>query len=80
VEIFFHARSSATRSPRRHDPGNILVAQDGRYIALDFGIMGRSPMRTAITRAELLGFFQRDYKRVAQAHVDAGWVPHWARA
>jgi ubiquinone biosynthesis protein len=57
-------------------PGNILVADDGRYVALDFGIMG------TLTEADknylahnFLAFFNRDYRRVAQAHLDAGWVP-----
>jgi ubiquinone biosynthesis protein len=57
-------------------PGNILVADDGKYVALDFGIMG------TLTEADknylarnFLAFFNRDYRRVAQAHLDAGWVP-----
>jgi ubiquinone biosynthesis protein len=65
-------------------PGNIMVAVDGehrgKYIALDFGIMG------TLTEADkqylarnFLAFFNRDYRRVAQAHVDAGWVPAGTR-
>src|SRR5262245_8309923 len=57
-------------------PGNILVADDGTYVALDFGIMG------TLTEADkqylarnFLAFFNRDYRRVAQAHLEAGWVP-----
>jgi ubiquinone biosynthesis protein len=57
-------------------PGNIFVAADGRYIALDFGIMGTLTDRDKSYLAHnFLAFFQRDYKRVAQAHVEAGWVP-----
>jgi len=61
-------------------PGNILVADDGKYVALDFGIMG------TLTEADknylarnFLAFFNRDYRRVAQAHLDAGWVPAGTR-
>jgi ubiquinone biosynthesis protein len=57
-------------------PGNILVADDGRYIALDFGIMGTLTETDKNYLAQnFLAFFNRDYRRVAQAHLDAGWVP-----
>jgi ubiquinone biosynthesis protein len=61
-------------------PGNILVATEGerrgRYIALDFGIMGTLTETDKNYLAQnFLAFFNRDYRRVAQAHVDAGWVP-----
>ena len=57
-------------------PGNILVAADGRYIALDFGIMGTLTERDKNYLAQnFLAFFNRDYRRVAQAHLEAGWVP-----
>jgi len=57
-------------------PGNIFVAHDGRYIALDFGIMGTlTDVDKNYLAQNFLAFFQRDYKRVAQAHIDAGWVP-----
>ena len=76
VEIFF---SQVFRDGFFHadmHPGNILVAPDGRYIALDFGIMGTLNDRDKNYLAQnFLAFFQRDYKRVAQAHVEAGWVP-----
>jgi ubiquinone biosynthesis protein len=80
VEIFF---TQVFRDAFFHadmHPGNILVAQDGRYIALDFGIMGTLDDADRDYLAQnFLGFFQRDYKRVAQAHVDAGWVPAGTR-
>jgi ubiquinone biosynthesis protein len=61
-------------------PGNIFVAADGRYIALDFGIMGTLTDRDKNYLAQnFLAFFNRDYKRVAQAHVEAGWVPPGTR-
>jgi ubiquinone biosynthesis protein len=80
VEIFF---TQVFRDAFFHadmHPGNILVAQDGRYIALDFGIMASlSDADRDYLARNFLGFFQRDYKRVAQAHVDAGWVPPGTR-
>jgi len=57
-------------------PGNILVSPDGRYIALDFGIMSTLTDRDKSYLAQnFLAFFKRDYKRVAQAHIEAGWAP-----
>jgi ubiquinone biosynthesis protein len=57
-------------------PGNILVSPDGRYIALDFGIMSTLTDSDKNYLAQnFLAFFKRDYKRVAQAHIEAGWAP-----
>jgi len=57
-------------------PGNLFVTADGTIIALDFGIMGRIDADTQRTLAEmLLGFLARDYIRVAEVHVRAGYVP-----
>jgi ubiquinone biosynthesis protein len=57
-------------------PGNILVAPDGRYIALDFGIMGTlTDVDKNYLAQNFLAFFNRDYRRVAQAHIEAGWAP-----
>jgi ubiquinone biosynthesis protein len=76
VEIFF---TQVFRDGFFHadmHPGNILVTPDGRYIALDFGIMGTlTDADKSYLAQNFLAFFQRDYRRVAQAHVDAGWVP-----
>ena len=76
VEIFF---TQVFRDGFFHadmHPGNILVADDGRYIALDFGIMGALTEGDKSYLAQnFLAFFNRDYRRVAQAHLDAGWVP-----
>jgi ubiquinone biosynthesis protein len=57
-------------------PGNIYVAADGRYIALDFGIMGTltATDKNYLAR-NFLGFFQRDYRAVAEAHIESGWAP-----
>jgi ubiquinone biosynthesis protein len=76
VEIFF---TQVFRDGFFHadmHPGNILVADDGRYVALDFGIMGTLTEGDKSYLAQnFLAFFNRDYRRVAQAHLDAGWVP-----
>lgn len=57
-------------------PGNILVADDGRYIALDFGIMGSlSETDKYYLARNFLAFFNRDYRDVAMAHIESGWVP-----
>jgi ubiquinone biosynthesis protein len=57
-------------------PGNILVARDGRYCGVDFGIMGTlSDADKNYLAINMRAFFERDYRKAAQAHVDAGWVP-----
>jgi ubiquinone biosynthesis protein len=57
-------------------PGNIQVALDGRYIALDFGIMGTlSDIDKNYLAQNFIAFFNRDYKRVAEVHIESGWVP-----
>ena len=61
-------------------PGNIMVAEDGRYIALDFGIMGTLTDEDKNYLAQnFIAFFQRDYKRVAQVHIESGWAPAHTR-
>ena len=56
--------------------GNLKVAANGDIIAFDFGIMGRIDAYTRRVYAEILmGFIQRDYMRVAEAHFEAGYVP-----
>ncbi|MDP2751195.1 MAG: ubiquinone biosynthesis regulatory protein kinase UbiB [Rhodocyclaceae bacterium] len=81
VEIFF---TQVFRDGFFHadmHPGNILVASDGRYIALDFGIVGTlSEKDQKYLAVNFLAFFQRDYKRVAQAHIESGWAPAGTRA
>ena len=57
-------------------PGNVLVASDGRYIALDFGIMGTLTDTDKHYLAQnFIAFFRRDYKRVAEVHIESGWAP-----
>jgi ubiquinone biosynthesis protein len=61
-------------------PGNIFVLDDGRYAAVDFGIMGTiSDIDKHYLAENFLAFFNHDYRRVAQAHIDAGWVPDGTR-
>ena len=76
VEIFF---TQVFRDGFFHadmHPGNIFVTNTGQYVALDFGIMGTlTDVDKNYLAQNFLAFFQRDYKRVAQAHIDAGWVP-----
>jgi ubiquinone biosynthesis protein len=76
VEIFF---TQVFRDGFFHadmHPGNILVADDGRYVALDFGIMGTldETDKNYLAR-NFLAFFRRDYREVARAHIESGWVP-----
>ncbi len=61
-------------------PGNIQVSIDpetfGRYIALDFGIIGTlTEVDKDYLAQNFIAFFRRDYKRVAELHVESGWVP-----
>src|SRR5205823_13385840 len=65
-------------------PGNILVdigenaegSLKGRYVALDFGIVGTlTEVDKNYLAQNFLAFLNRDYRQVAQAHLDAGWVP-----
>jgi ubiquinone biosynthesis protein len=76
VEIFF---TQVFRDGFFHadmHPGNIFVADDGVWIGLDFGIVGALEQRDKDYLAQnLIGFFRRDYRRVAEAHLEAGWVP-----
>lgn len=56
--------------------GNLKVAANGDIVAYDFGIMGHIDEYTRRVYAEILfGFIQRDYKRVAEVHFEAGYVP-----
>ncbi len=80
VEIFF---TQVFRHGFFHadmHPGNILVSIEpdsfGRYIALDFGIVGTlTDFDKDYLSQNFLAFFRRDYKRVAQAHIESGWAP-----
>jgi ubiquinone biosynthesis protein len=72
---FFHADAHA---------GNIWVdatrKDNPRFIALDFGIVGQLPARDQYYLAEnFIAIFQRDYRRIAELHVEAGWMPATVR-
>ncbi|MGE5504244.1 MAG: 2-polyprenylphenol 6-hydroxylase [Actinomycetota bacterium] len=57
-------------------PGNLFVDPNGELVAVDFGIMGRVDTRTRRFLGEmLLGFLSGDYRRVAEVHFEAGYVP-----
>lgn len=56
--------------------GNLKIAPNGDIVAYDFGIMGRLDEYTRRVYAEILiGFIRKDYKRVAEVHFEAGYVP-----
>ncbi|MEL6959538.1 MAG: 2-polyprenylphenol 6-hydroxylase [Pseudomonadota bacterium] len=56
--------------------GNLKIAENGDIIAYDFGIMGNLDVYTRRVYAEILfGFIRRDYRRVAEVHFEAGYVP-----
>lgn len=80
VEIFFTQVFQYNFFHADMHPGNIFVEPNGRYIAVDFGIMGTLTEADKRYLAEnLLAFFNRDYKRVAELHVQSGWVPKSTR-
>jgi ubiquinone biosynthesis protein len=57
-------------------PGNLFIDQDGALVAVDFGIMGRLDRATRFYLADMLvAFLNRDYRRVAEVHFEAGYVP-----
>ena len=61
-------------------PGNLFVGHDGRYKAVDFGIMGTlNPVDQRYLAENFLAFFRRDYRRVAELHVESEWVPDGTR-
>jgi ubiquinone biosynthesis protein len=76
VEIFFTQVFRDNFFHADMHPGNIFVEPSGRYIAVDFGIVGSLTTEDQRYLAEnLLAFFNRDYHRVAQLHVESEWVP-----
>jgi ubiquinone biosynthesis protein len=84
VEIFF---TQVVRHNFFHadmHPGNIFVGDDvpgdPRYIAVDFGIMGSlTPEDQRYLAENFVAFFNRDYRRVAELHVQSRWVPQETR-
>ncbi|HEX4112860.1 MAG TPA: 2-polyprenylphenol 6-hydroxylase [Stellaceae bacterium] len=57
-------------------PGNLFIDRDGALVAVDFGIMGRLDRATRFYLADMLvAFLNRNYRRVAEVHFEAGYVP-----
>ncbi|MEJ1355528.1 MAG: ubiquinone biosynthesis regulatory protein kinase UbiB [Candidatus Sedimenticola sp. (ex Thyasira tokunagai)] len=80
VEIFFTQVFRDNFFHADMHPGNIFVEPGGRYIAVDFGIVGALTSEDQRYLAEnLLAFFNRDYRRVAELHVESAWVPRGTR-
>ena len=80
VEIFFIQVFTDGFFHADMHPGNIYVSNDdptrGRYIALDFGIVGSlSEFDKNYLAQNFLAFFRRDYRQVARLHIESGWVP-----
>lgn len=80
VEIFFTQVFRDSFFHADMHPGNIFVSRDNpsnpQYIAVDFGIIGSlTPEDQSYLARNFLAFFTRDYKQVAQLHIDSGWVP-----
>jgi ubiquinone biosynthesis protein len=80
VEIFFTQVFCHNFFHADMHPGNIFVGSDGRYMAVDFGIMGTlNPVDQRYLAENFLAFFNRDYRRVAELHVESEWVPEGTR-
>jgi ubiquinone biosynthesis protein len=80
VEIFFTQVFRHNFFHADMHPGNLFVGTDGRYMAVDFGIMGTlNPVDQRYLAENFLAFFNRDYRRVAELHVESLWVPHGTR-
>jgi len=84
VEIFYTQVFEHNFFHADMHPGNIFVSTENpdhpQYIAVDFGIVGSLTDEDQRYIGEnLLAFFQRDYRRVAQLHIDSGWVPRHTR-
>jgi ubiquinone biosynthesis protein len=75
VEIFFTQVFRDNFFHADMHPGNIFVDVPAKYIAIDFGIVGTLSASDQHYLAEnFLAFFNRDYRKVAQMHVESGWV------
>ncbi|TDF35740.1 ubiquinone biosynthesis regulatory protein kinase UbiB [Alteromonadaceae bacterium M269] len=80
VEVFFTQVFRDSFFHADMHPGNIFVSHDHpenpQYIAIDFGIVGTLNREDKRYLAEnFIAFFNRDYRKVAELHVDSGWVP-----
>nr|WP_221301435.1 ubiquinone biosynthesis regulatory protein kinase UbiB [Pseudoxanthomonas broegbernensis] len=74
---FFHADAHAGNIWVDDDPAR---RDDPRFVVLDFGIVGQLSARDQYYLAEnFMAIFQQDYRRIAQLHVEAGWMPATVR-
>ena len=85
VEIFFTQVFEHNFFHADMHPGNIFVSVDNpenpKYLGVDFGIVGTLSLSDQRYLAEnFLAFFQHDYKRVAELHIESGWIPSDTRA
>ncbi len=84
VEIFFTQVFRDSFFHADMHPGNIFVSarnpHNPQYIAIDFGIVGTlTPEDQNYLARNLLAFFKRDYRQVAELHISSGWVPEDTR-
>lgn len=84
VEIFFTQVFKHNFFHADMHPGNIFVSYEHtsnpQYIAIDFGIVGTlSPDDQRYLAENFVAFFNRNYRRVAELHIDSGWVPSTTR-
>ncbi|MGZ4970567.1 MAG: ubiquinone biosynthesis regulatory protein kinase UbiB [Methylobacter sp.] len=80
VEIFFTQVFRDNFFHADMHPGNIFVDLPAKYIAVDFGIVGTLSLSDQHYLAEnFLAFFNRDYRKVAEMHVESGWVSESTR-
>ncbi|MBS3964896.1 MAG: ubiquinone biosynthesis regulatory protein kinase UbiB [Methylomonas sp.] len=80
VEIFFTQVFRDNFFHADMHPGNIFVELPDKYLAVDFGIVGSlSDSNQRYLAENFLAFFNHDYRRVAQMHIESGWVPSTTR-
>jgi ubiquinone biosynthesis protein len=84
VEIFFTQMLRHNFFHADMHPGNIFVLTEDpaspRYAAVDFGIVGTlEPRDLEYLAGNFLAFFERDYRRIAELHIESGWVPPGTR-
>lgn len=80
VEIFFTQVFRDNFFHADMHPGNIFVELPDKYLAVDFGIVGSlSDTDQRYLAENFLAFFNHDYRRVAQMHIESGWVPSTTR-
>jgi ubiquinone biosynthesis protein len=75
VKIFFKQLFEHNLFHADMHPGNVFISEDGKYQAVDYGIVGALSEYDKLYIAEnLLAFFNRDYRRIAELHIQSQWV------